>query len=190
MKYNYKCILAKNGKRYYKNVGGKWKRISNKIGEKAEKGKKKYRVEEKNDFSSSIIHSLYEKLDVLALKDMLKASPDMRKYHKSLTNPRNLQEELKKEGYQLLPPIEQYEEMLDKWIEEGIVYPGRKDLEMKLYANYLEEMKNPSSTDSHTSSLPTAMSGEPGNIPDEEEADYPDDYNTDDDDDDDDLYNF
>ena len=42
--YNYKCVVAKNdGKRYYKNVSGKWKRISNKSGEKAEKGKKKYK---------------------------------------------------------------------------------------------------------------------------------------------------
>ena len=45
MKYNYKCVVAKNGKRYYKNVKGKWKRITNKVGEKAEKGKRKYRVE-------------------------------------------------------------------------------------------------------------------------------------------------
>ena len=44
MKYNYKCIVAKNGKRYYKNVNGKWKRVSNKVGEKAEKGKRKYRA--------------------------------------------------------------------------------------------------------------------------------------------------
>ena len=44
MKYNYKCVVAKNGnKRYYKSVGGKWKRISNAIGMKAEKGKMKYR---------------------------------------------------------------------------------------------------------------------------------------------------
>ena len=46
MKYNYKCVASKNGKRYYKNVGGKWKRITNKAGEKAEKGKKKYRMKE------------------------------------------------------------------------------------------------------------------------------------------------
>ena len=49
MKYNYKCVVAKNVKRYYKNVKGKWKRISNKIGEKAEKGKKKYRMREDGD---------------------------------------------------------------------------------------------------------------------------------------------
>ena len=42
MNYNYKCIVSKNGKRYYKNVRGKWKRISNAVGMKAEKGKKKY----------------------------------------------------------------------------------------------------------------------------------------------------
>ena len=42
MKYNYKCVVAKNGKRYYKNISGKWKRITTKIGEKAEKGKRKY----------------------------------------------------------------------------------------------------------------------------------------------------
>ena len=46
MKYNYKCIMSKNGgKMYYKNVRNKWKRISNKVGEKAEKGKRKYRME-------------------------------------------------------------------------------------------------------------------------------------------------
>ena len=48
--YNYKCVVAKNGsKRYYKNVSGKWKRISNKSGEKAEKGKKKYGMGAKSD---------------------------------------------------------------------------------------------------------------------------------------------
>ena len=40
--YNYKCVVTKNSKRYYKKVSGKWKRITNKIGEKMEKGKKKY----------------------------------------------------------------------------------------------------------------------------------------------------
>jgi hypothetical protein len=45
MKYNYKCIISKNGmKMYYKNVNNKWKRISNKMGEKAQKGKKIYRM--------------------------------------------------------------------------------------------------------------------------------------------------
>jgi hypothetical protein len=39
----YKCIVSKNSKRYYKNVNGKWKRITNKTGEKAGKGKMKYR---------------------------------------------------------------------------------------------------------------------------------------------------
>jgi hypothetical protein len=49
MKYNYKCVMAKNGnKMYYKNVRNKWKRISNKIGEKAQKGKRKYRMDEDN----------------------------------------------------------------------------------------------------------------------------------------------
>ena len=43
--YNYKCVISKNGnKMFYKSVGSKWKRISNKLGEKAEKGKMKYRV--------------------------------------------------------------------------------------------------------------------------------------------------
>lgn len=41
--YNYKCIVARNGnKQYYKSVGGKWKRVSNAVGMKAEKGKRKY----------------------------------------------------------------------------------------------------------------------------------------------------
>ena len=45
MKYNYKCVVAKNGsKMYYKKVSGKWKRITNKAGEKSERGKRKYRV--------------------------------------------------------------------------------------------------------------------------------------------------
>ena len=35
--------FAKNGsKMYYKRVGGKWKRISNTLGMKVEKGKMKY----------------------------------------------------------------------------------------------------------------------------------------------------
>ena len=42
--FNYKCVVSKNGtKMYYKRVNKKWKRISNKVGMKAEKGKKKYR---------------------------------------------------------------------------------------------------------------------------------------------------
>ena len=53
MKYNYKCIVSKNGKRYYKNVGGKWKRITTKIGEKAEKGKRKYRM--KSSFMTELL---------------------------------------------------------------------------------------------------------------------------------------
>ena len=41
--YNYKCIVSKNGsKMYYKRVNSKWKRISNTLGQKAEKGKRKY----------------------------------------------------------------------------------------------------------------------------------------------------
>ena len=40
----YKCNVDKNGKkRYYQKFNGKWNRISNDAGEKAEKGKKKYR---------------------------------------------------------------------------------------------------------------------------------------------------
>ena len=43
MNYVYKCVVARNGsKQYYKSVGGKWKRVSNKSGMKAEKGKRKY----------------------------------------------------------------------------------------------------------------------------------------------------
>ena len=42
--FSYKCVVNKNGtKMYYKRVNKKWKRISNKIGQKAEK-KKKYRT--------------------------------------------------------------------------------------------------------------------------------------------------
>ena len=42
-KYNYKCVVSNKGsKRYYKSVGGKWKRVSNAVGMKAEKGKRKY----------------------------------------------------------------------------------------------------------------------------------------------------
>ena len=45
--FNYKCVVSKNGtKMYYKRVKGKWKRISNKVGKQAEKGKKKYRIDE------------------------------------------------------------------------------------------------------------------------------------------------
>jgi len=43
--FNYKCTITKNGtKTYYKRVNKKWKKISNSIGEKAEKGKTKYRA--------------------------------------------------------------------------------------------------------------------------------------------------
>ena len=36
-KYNYKCVVNNTGsKRYYKNVRGKWKRITNAVGMKAE----------------------------------------------------------------------------------------------------------------------------------------------------------
>ena len=45
MKYNYKCVVSNIGsKRYYKSVGGKWKRITNVAGMKAEKGRRKYGV--------------------------------------------------------------------------------------------------------------------------------------------------
>ena len=41
--FTYKCVVAKNGsKMYYKRVKNKWKRISNSLGMKAEKGKRKY----------------------------------------------------------------------------------------------------------------------------------------------------
>ena len=41
--FNYKCTVAKNGsKMYYRKVAGKWKRISNTLGMKTEKGKRKY----------------------------------------------------------------------------------------------------------------------------------------------------
>ena len=43
MIYNYKCVVSKNGsKMYYKKTNNKWKRISNKLGMKAEKEKRKY----------------------------------------------------------------------------------------------------------------------------------------------------
>ena len=46
--FKYKCIVTKKGmKMYYKKVKGKWKRINNDDGKKAEKGKRKYR-ERKN----------------------------------------------------------------------------------------------------------------------------------------------
>ena len=42
--FNYKCVVTKNGvKMYYKRIHNKWKRISNKLGKNAEKGKRKYR---------------------------------------------------------------------------------------------------------------------------------------------------
>lgn len=48
MNYNYKCIVSNTGnKRYYKRVGGKdgkWKRIKNDIGTKAEKNKRVYKT--------------------------------------------------------------------------------------------------------------------------------------------------
>lgn len=44
MKYNYKCVLSNGNKRYYKNVNGKWKRITNKVGAKAQRGKRTYRM--------------------------------------------------------------------------------------------------------------------------------------------------
>ena len=58
MKYNYKCVVAKNGKRYYKNIKGKWKRISNLSGIKAERGKRKYRI------NNSDIEKLQKELDI------------------------------------------------------------------------------------------------------------------------------
>ena len=51
--FNYKCVVAKNGtKMYYKRVANKWKRISNKTGMKAEKGKKKYTWEKDEVFNN------------------------------------------------------------------------------------------------------------------------------------------
>ena len=43
--FNYKCVVNKNGNKvYYKRVQNKWKRISNKTGQKAEKREKKYKT--------------------------------------------------------------------------------------------------------------------------------------------------
>ena len=53
--YNYKCVVSNKGsKRYYKSVGGKWKRVSNAVGMKAEKGKRKYGIPE-DDIKSNRI---------------------------------------------------------------------------------------------------------------------------------------
>ena len=55
-KFNYKCVVTKNGtKMYYKKTKGKWKRISNAVGMKAEKGRRKYRTicDEKNECRKS-----------------------------------------------------------------------------------------------------------------------------------------
>ena len=46
--FKHKCVVTKNGtKMYYKRVKNKWQRISNKVGMKAEKGKRKYMNGEK-----------------------------------------------------------------------------------------------------------------------------------------------
>ena len=62
MIYNYKCVVAKNGtKMYYKKTNNKWKRISNKLGMKAEKGKRKYHSDierVKLDIAASFIMTL------------------------------------------------------------------------------------------------------------------------------------
>jgi GNAT superfamily N-acetyltransferase len=42
-KFNYKCVVSKNGKRYYKRVNNRWVRIKNNIGMKAEKNKRVYK---------------------------------------------------------------------------------------------------------------------------------------------------
>lgn len=43
-KFNYKCVVSNNKKKYYKRINNKWKQITNKTGEKVEKGKRKYRM--------------------------------------------------------------------------------------------------------------------------------------------------
>ena len=63
--FSYKCVVTKNGtKMYYKRVANKWQRISNKVGMKAEKGKKKYK-ENKN----SPLCSIFQKLEPKEIKD-------------------------------------------------------------------------------------------------------------------------
>ena len=42
--FNYKCVAKNGNKMYYKKTKGKWKRITNKVGMKAEKGKRKYKM--------------------------------------------------------------------------------------------------------------------------------------------------
>ena len=54
MKYNYKCVLSNGNKRYYKNINGKWKRITNKVGAKAQRGKRTYRMEAEGSSSEGI----------------------------------------------------------------------------------------------------------------------------------------
>ena len=61
--YNYKCNIAKNGRKiYYKRVNGNWKRISNNVGMKAEKGKRKYMIGSDYDVyvTGNLIHEPIE----------------------------------------------------------------------------------------------------------------------------------
>ena len=55
--FKHKCVVTKNGtKMYYKRVDNKWKRISNKLGQKAEKGKKKYKINKNEELCESLLN--------------------------------------------------------------------------------------------------------------------------------------
>ena len=65
--FSYKCVVSKNGRRYYKKVNGKWKRISKKIGEKMQKNKKKYMMHSGESFDSQSSFGIDD--DILELEN-------------------------------------------------------------------------------------------------------------------------
>ena len=141
MNYNYKCIVSKNGKRYYKNVRGKWKRISNAVGMKAEKGKKKYGVPKKVSINQcGILDPLFERLDALELGQCGMISKEFQKLVKECG--RDPKKEYKK--------IQEIKDEVATWAIEdvGLMYIDVDDEEEdektreQLYNELIQEIRN------------------------------------------------
>ena len=127
MKYNYKCVVTKNDKRYYKNVSGKWKRISNKIGEKTEKGKKKYRVNEGASSSggqssflteNEMLDPVYKNLPPKYLELLRTSSKKIKDFDENWKIKRDLKDEFEISKFQKLP-LEERNKLLIKTSQRG-----------------------------------------------------------------------
>ena len=91
--FNYKCIVSKNGsKMYYKKVGGKWKRISNKLGKNLEKGKNKYQMTNKEREDKIFVNEIKPKdfADKILIANLLKEGKKDPNYKRLINDLKNI----------------------------------------------------------------------------------------------------